>query len=796
MLSKLNIRNKILLSVLGINIIVLLIIFLVYYNFASNVLEKETSQKALTKVKLAATALEKHLDQKAKIGWTVCNSPMVKEWVQTNHVRYIPKESDPNFQKILNLFNTLRAADGEINSVFISSEITDMYYSHEPYPVDTTYKVTRRPWYIYTKEQDKPCFDISEDYSSKVIAVNSRVPIYGPSHNLLGIGGVDISLKGFTKFLASLKFFETGKIVLLNEKGTILYHPDTTKILTSKITDIKDDGKQYDNYEKVVPKILGGQEGFDYVIEDGEKRILFYTNVPTLKATMLLSVSEAEINAPLSALTRISFFVFVFSCLLLVIAVYFLANTISNPIRALTKGIIATAQKGDLLLNIHTDSHDEIGELSRAFDSMLSDLKAKAVSLQELAKGNLETTIHSVSKDDVLGQAMITTRDSIAHVTTEIKQLSAAAVQGKLQTRAATQGFFGEYKVILEGINETIDSLLLPVNEALRTLEKIAARDLTARMTGEYQGENAKLKLTLNEAVQNLESALNQVSTTVESHLSVASQITSLTENISGDIEIQASRTNEIAVAIEEMSGTILETTRNTEVMEGTANTARQAAQDGGKVVQQTINGMKEINDRVDKSAHVVQALGKSSEAIGEIIQVINDIADQTNLLALNAAIEAARAGEQGRGFAVVADEVRKLAERTSKATKEIADMIVRIQKDTAQAVIAMQAAQEETNAGITLADKAGAALSEIVQVSQAVTDKVMQISAASEEQYQVSQQVAENIGTINNLVQNTANGMHEISKFVVEFRKLSEQLRNLNAQFILDEQQSKKFLR
>ena len=155
---------------------------------------------------------------------------------------------------------------------------------------------------------------------------------------------------------------------------------------------------------------------------------------------------------------------------------------------------------------------------------------------------------------------------------------------------------------------------------------------------------------------------------------------------------------------------------------------------------------MIKISEVVKQSAETVQALGKSSDQIGEIVQVIDDIADQTNLLALNAAIEAARAGEQGRGFAVVADEVRKLAERTTKATKEIATMIKQIQKDTNDAVESMQQGTAEVEVGKKLAEKAGSSLQEIIHGAEQVVDIVTQVAAASEEQSSAAEQISKNI--------------------------------------------------
>ena len=188
----------------------------------------------------------------------------------------------------------------------------------------------------------------------------------------------------------------------------------------------------------------------------------------------------------------------------------------------------------------------------------------------------------------------------------------------------------------------------------------------------------------------------------------------------------------------------------------------------------------------VNKSAETVKELGKSSDQIGEIIGVIDDIADQTNLLALNAAIEAARAGEQGRGFAVVADEVRKLAERTTKATKEIAGMIKKIQADTTGAVQSMEEGTQEVERGIELADKAGMSLKEIVGVSQKVTDMVTQIAAASEEQSSASEQISKNVEGISKVTGETAQGTQQIARAAEDLNRLTENLQKLIGQFKL----------
>jgi methyl-accepting chemotaxis protein len=235
---------------------------------------------------------------------------------------------------------------------------------------------------------------------------------------------------------------------------------------------------------------------------------------------------------------------------------------------------------------------------------------------------------------------------------------------------------------------------------------------------------------------------------------------------------------------VEQMTKTIMENSKNASVAAETAKLARVSAEQGGKVVDDTVEGMKRIAGVVNKSAETVKELGKSSDQIGEIIGVIDDIADQTNLLALNAAIEAARAGEQGRGFAVVADEVRKLAERTTKATKEIAGMIKKIQSDTSGAVQSMEEGTNEVERGIELADKAGSSLKEIVGVSQKVTDMVTQIAAASEEQSSASEQISKNVEAISKVTGETAQGTQQIARAAEDLNRLTENLQKLIGDF------------
>ena len=277
-----------------------------------------------------------------------------------------------------------------------------------------------------------------------------------------------------------------------------------------------------------------------------------------------------------------------------------------------------------------------------------------------------------------------------------------------------------------------------------------------------------------------------QVSEASSAVASASTEISSSTEEMAAGAQEQSSQASEVATAVEEMTKTLGETNGNIRKVADGAKSAKDSANAGGTVVDDTIKGMKRISDVVNQSASQVKVLGASSEKIGEIVGVINDIADQTNLLALNAAIEAARAGEQGRGFAVVADEVRKLAERTSKATKEIASMIKQIQADTNQAVISMDKGTEEVGKGITLAEQAGQMLLGIVGNAESVADMVSQIAAASEQQASASEQISKNVEAISTVTQESASGVQQIAKTAEDLNRLTENLQQLLEKFNL----------
>jgi methyl-accepting chemotaxis protein len=428
--------------------------------------------------------------------------------------------------------------------------------------------------------------------------------------------------------------------------------------------------------------------------------------------------------------------------------------------------------------------------VNATLDAVIGPLNMAANYVDRISKGDIPPKITDSYNGDFnsIKNNLNTCIDAINLLITDTKMLAVSTVEGRTNVRAELDKHKGDFKLIISGINQALDAILMPMKEGVAALGKMAEGDMTVRIESDYLGDHQLIKNSINTVAESLCKALGDVNEAIEATASASSEISSSTEEMAAGAHDQTIQATEVASGVEEMTKTILDNTKNTSFASETAKDAGSKAKEGGLVVKETIEGMNRISDVVKTSAATVVELGKSSDQIGEIVQVIDDIADQTNLLALNAAIEAARAGEQGRGFAVVADEVRKLAERTTKATKEIAGMIKQIQKDTTEAVHSMQKGTKEVENGKALANKAGGSLEEIIIGAEKVVDIITQVAAASEEQSASSEVISRNIEAITNVTRESATGIQQIAKAAEDLNRLTLNLENLIGRFKISE--------
>jgi len=316
--------------------------------------------------------------------------------------------------------------------------------------------------------------------------------------------------------------------------------------------------------------------------------------------------------------------------------------------------------------------------------------------------------------------------------------------------------------------------------------EKIAEGNLSVEFTSDEKHDVGVYASTKRMA-ENLKRIIEKVNEHSMTVASSSEELSATSGEISTGINEQAEQIDQSATAATEVSQTIVDVAQNTAEASNSATTSAEIANEGKTVVDLTVSSMMNISESIEKSSKTIEKLGVSSKQIGDIIDVINDIAGQTNLLALNAAIEAARAGEQGRGFAVVADEVRKLAEKTSRATGEITGMVKKIQQDTASSVQSMNKNKEEAEEGVKLVKQSRTSLDKIVEASQRCLDMVQSIATATEEQSTAVDEVSTSMENVSNTFRTSREAVAQINIATTDLARVANELMTVVSWFKLE---------
>ncbi len=360
-------------------------------------------------------------------------------------------------------------------------------------------------------------------------------------------------------------------------------------------------------------------------------------------------------------------------------------------------------------------------------------LQAATSYAEVVAAGNFSTTLTVTTKDEV-GVLAGALRRMVDNLKTKIAEADAKSKECELESDRATEAL-GEAKMATEKAEQGQKNLL----RAAENVQQVVAR-LTA----------------------------------------ATEQLSAQVQEASNSAELQREQVSASATAMEEMNATVLEVARNAGVASDASERAKQNAHTGESIVEQSVEAIRAVQQDTVVLRENMSVLGKQAESIGQIMTVISDIADQTNLLALNAAIEAARAGEAGRGFAVVADEVRKLAEKTMTATKEVGSAISGIQQGTRKSVDAVDQTASNLEKATELVNKSGSSLADIVNESNHTADQVRSIATAAEEQSAASEEIAHSLEGINAIAVSTANTMHQASSAVAELAGQAHELQTL----------------
>ena len=334
---------------------------------------------------------------------------------------------------------------------------------------------------------------------------------------------------------------------------------------------------------------------------------------------------------------------------------------------------------------------------------------------------------------------------------------------------------------LVRSVSKALNSMIYMVKDLAE-----GEGDLTKRLVIASHDELGELAQWFNTFLDKIHGIISQVAGTAEQVASASEELSSSATLQAQGADRQKDQTTQVATAMQEMSCTVQQVSENCAHAAEASRRAAETAREGGVIVEKALTQMRSITESVAKTAQEMGELGRSTEKIGRIAGVIDDIADQTNLLALNAAIEAARAGEQGRGFAVVADEVRKLAERTTTATKEIAQMITTIQDGTNGAIKAMEIGSQQVQEGVTSTARAGESLQQIIHMSEEVGSMITHIATAATEQSGATADVNQSMEQIAQLGKESAVAAQQSAKACQDLSELALALQNMVGSFKL----------
>ena len=414
---------------------------------------------------------------------------------------------------------------------------------------------------------------------------------------------------------------------------------------------------------------------------------------------------------------------------------------------------------------------DALRQLERVLSSYRSALQTYKAANSQAITARQEMTVQ--------GSDIVTRSDALYQIQLDRRDIESA--------QARTLQLISTLLALLVGVLAAVlitRQITRPLRDTLAVVERIASGDLTQdiRVTrrdelGVLQQGIARMGVTLRDLISGIRDGVTQIT-------SAAEELSAVTEETSAGVNSQKVETDQVATAMHEMTATVQEVARNAEQASQAAAAADGEAREGDRVVNEAITQIERLASEVVRSTEAMSVLQKESDKIGSVMDVIKAVAEQTNLLALNAAIEAARAGEAGRGFAVVADEVRGLAQRTQKSTEEIEGLVAALQNGTQQVATVMSNSRSLTDSSVQLTRKAGLSLENITRTVSNIQSMNQQIAAAAEQQSAVAEEISRSIVNVRDVSEQTAAASDETAASSIELARLGNQLQMMVSHF------------
>ena len=431
-------------------------------------------------------------------------------------------------------------------------------------------------------------------------------------------------------------------------------------------------------------------------------------------------------------------------------------------------------------------SIDGVSRLKPIFSGADADKVAQLETALREYRSSVEAFKAANADIEIARKEMVVEGDQIFGLGQELYRLQMALAKDDT-SQARSMQIAGALIALLLGVFAAIiitRQITQPLQQTLEAVDRIASGDLTQTMVvtrsdelGMLQQGIQRMGATLRDLIAGIRDGVTQIA-------SAADQLSSVTEQTSAGVNSQKVETDQVATAMQEMSATVHEVARNAEQASTAASAADREAREGDQVVGEAVAQIEKLAAEVMRSSDAMTVLEQESDKIGKVMDVIKAVAEQTNLLALNAAIEAARAGEAGRGFAVVADEVRGLAQRTQQSTEEIESLVAGLQNGTRQVSDIMLSSRSLTDSSVSLTRKAGTSLESITQTVSNIQAMNQQIAAAAEQQSSVADEISRSIMSVRDVSEQTAEASEETAASSVELARLGGQLQTMVSHF------------
>ena len=413
-----------------------------------------------------------------------------------------------------------------------------------------------------------------------------------------------------------------------------------------------------------------------------------------------------------------------------------------------------------------------------SMDKALAELDQYRLAFDEFRQNRSERL--------ALEQSMAQQSEVVIAAADEALANASSAMQQQKGSSYMLLGVIGALAILVGLLAATVISRMIvgPLRSTVQQAQRVASGDLTFSAASPRRDEVGQLQNAMHDMTESLRNLIGRIGGSVSQIAAAADQLSAVTAQTSAGVQTQRVETEQVATAMHEMAATVQEVARNAEQASNAARQADQQARQGDLVVQDAVGQISNLAGEVNQSAHAIEALHAESGRIGSVLEVIRAVAEQTNLLALNAAIEAARAGEQGRGFAVVADEVRALARRTHDSTEEIEGLIANLQRVAQQAVEQMQSSRGLTQRTVDLANEAGVALGRITESVSTIEQMNQQIAAAAEQQSAVAENISESVTRVRDIGDQSASATEQTAGASAELARLGLELQQLVRQF------------